>query len=214
MTEDTLPKLIKAPDGTGLAIRALFEEDAPRVIKRDVLSRIEHAQDALCEAEREAQMIIAQAHEQAAAVRAQAQREGAQQGHQQALELLGQARAEYDALMARNEPDMLALAFGIARRIVGRTIEMDETAIARIVAQAMESVRNQRQIVVLVHPDDVPQLEAHRDLWTGQIEGASVYLEADERIERGGCVIETQSGRVDARLDVQLDAMRRAMEAP
>jgi flagellar biosynthesis/type III secretory pathway protein FliH len=54
-------------------------------------------------------------------------------------------------------------------------------------------------------------LNAARGALVAEVEGAALYFEADERVGRGGCVVETEAGRVDARLEVQLDVMRRAL---
>jgi flagellar biosynthesis/type III secretory pathway protein FliH len=38
-----------------------------------------------------------------------------------------------------------------------------------------------------------------------------VRFVADDRVARGGCIIETELGVVDARLSTQLDAIERAL---
>lgn len=204
-------RLIRSPQGTGQAIKALFEEPARRLVKREVLSHVQHAQDALGEAQAQAQEIIEQAHLQAQEIREQARKEGAHEGHTEATKLLGYARAEYERLLQAQEQDMLDLSFGIAQRIIAREIALNPDVVKGIVLNALDQVRNKRQIVLIVHPEDALMLEQDRALLGSRVEGAKLYIEEDDRVERGGCVIETESGRVDARLDVQLGALRDAL---
>lgn len=206
-------RLIRSPQDTGQSIKALFAEPARRLVKREVLSRVQHAQEALREAQAQAQQIIEQAEAEAQDIRERAREQGAQQGHVEATKLLGHARAEYDRLLQSQEQDMLDLSFGIAERIIAREIALSPDVARDIVLQALDQVRNKRQIVLIVHPEDARLLEQDRALLASRVEGAKLYIEEDDRVERGGCVIETESGRVDARLDVQLGALREALGA-
>jgi flagellar biosynthesis/type III secretory pathway protein FliH len=62
------------------------------------------------------------------------------------------------------------------------------------------------------HPDDLELLERGRPRLLERCRSAgALQLEADERIARGGCVVESELGSVDARLAVQLDAIERAL---
>ena len=204
-------RVMRSPQGQGQSLRALFSPPERRLIKREVLARVAHAQDALDQAQREAEQLVEDARHQADALREQARQQGLAQAQRESLELLGRARAEYDRLLRHHEPDMLELALGVAQRIIRRAVSLDEQIIRDVVAQTLEQVRHRRQILVLVHPDDLRRLEPERPALQGLIEGASLYLEADPQISPGGCVIETESGRIDARLEVQLAAIKSAL---
>lgn len=204
-------RVLKSPDGTGQALRALFEPPERRLVKREVLDRVQHAQQALAEAQAEADQIIEQAKAQAQQLLKEAHQQGIEQGQREALEHLGRARAEYDRLLRAQEQDMLDLALGIAQRVINRAVALDPSVIRDVVAQTLEQVRHKRQILVLLNPEDLRRLEPDRAALQGVVEGASLYLDEDPQISPGGCVIETESGRIDARLEVQLAAIRAAL---
>ncbi|MBZ0115773.1 MAG: flagellar assembly protein FliH, partial [Sandaracinaceae bacterium] len=46
----------------------------------------------------------------------------------------------------------------------------------------------------------------------GALEALGVPLEPDPSMERGGCVVHTELGDVDARVEVRLEALLRAIE--
>lgn len=204
-------RVLKSPEGRGQSLRALFEPPERRLVKREVLDRVQHAQQALEEAEQEAAQIIAAAQARAEQLRQEAHQRGIEQGQREALEHLGRARAEYDRLLRAQEQDMLDLALGIAQRIINRTVALDPSVIRDVVAQTLEQVRHKRQILVLLNPEDMRRLEPDRAALQGVVEGASLYFDEDPQISPGGCVIETESGRIDARLEVQLAAIRAAL---
>jgi flagellar assembly protein FliH len=56
-----------------------------------------------------------------------------------------------------------------------------------------------------VHPDDESTLRQRRVEVSSAIDSLrEVVIEADDKIERGGCIVESDSGNVDARLSTQL----------
>jgi flagellar biosynthesis/type III secretory pathway protein FliH len=67
-------------------------------------------------------------------------------------------------------------------------------------------------VVLRVHPDDIAAVEQTRPNWSQRIAAAAeVHLVADDSVGRNGCVVETPAGRLDARLQTQLDALERAL---
>ena len=204
-------RIMKSPEGTGASIARLFAPPERRVIKRPVLEAVAQVQRELAEARDEACAIIEEARQEAEALRDQARREGMAEGQQQILEALGRARAEYDRLLAQAEPDMIELAFRVARAILGEELERRPELVAKIVAHQMQHVRGRREVVIAVHPDDEPLLAEHLEALSHLAGGARVYLDGDDDIPRGGCMLQTESGRIDARLDVQLEIIARRL---
>lgn len=207
-----LPVLLKAPAGRARAVSALFQgEHAPQLVKRRVIQSMRQVHGALEEAQQEAKGIVERANEEAAGIRQAAYDEGYEEGIRQLTRALASARNEYDRMLAQSEEDMLELAVRMAERIVRRQIELAPESVAAIARGCLELVRERRQIIIYANPLDVPQLEAWREDLTQSVEARSLHFEPDPQIGRGGCMIETEAGRVDARLDVQLDSFKRAL---
>ncbi|MBA2663117.1 MAG: hypothetical protein H0U74_12545 [Bradymonadaceae bacterium] len=204
-------RVMKAPAGKGGEIRAIFAPGNVRIVKREVIDHVQAVQQRLAHACAEAAQIVEQANAEAEGVLEAAREEGRRQGRLELLVELGRARSEYDKLMSKAEADMIELAFRIARQVIGHNVATEPAVLGGIVARSLEFVRGKRQIVILVNPDDLSALEASRHELATMIEGAALYFSADANIERGGCIIETESGRLDARLDVQLDILRKAL---
>jgi flagellar biosynthesis/type III secretory pathway protein FliH len=106
------------------------------------------------------------------------------------------------AAVAAAEPEIIRLAVQIAEKILARQLTLTPDAVADVVRSALQKVRARKSIVVRVHPEDVA-------LVTGL--PATVKVRADEGVARGGCVVETELGTLDARLASQLAAIERAL---
>ena len=123
------------------------------------------------------------------------------------------ARAEANRERAAAKDAAIVLARKMAEKIVGRAVELDEGVMRQIAAQALAAAKPERDSVRLrVHSDDLAAFGAGRAEWLAEIGvQAEVRLVADDSVGRCGCIVETAVGRVDARLDTQLEALERAV---
>lgn len=101
--------------------------------------------------------------------------------------------------------ELLSLAIELARRVVRRSIELDETVCVEQVAEAIELLGCPSSLRLTISPQDRPVLEA---ALPGLLERArltdGVDLVESEDLERGDCVISTPEGSVDSRIETQL----------
>jgi len=160
---------------------------------------------------------VAQVRAEAQAVRVAAERAGFEAGKQEGMEqagaLLFAARAQIERDLHGAKDAAIVLARRMAERIVGRAIELSPALLGEIVAEALHASRARRgAVVVRVHPEDLAVIERERPRWAARVAaGVDVRVVADPAIGRHGCVVETSVGRLDARLDTQLDALEKAL---
>jgi flagellar assembly protein FliH len=128
-------------------------------------------------------------------------------------ELLVSARAVADTELAAAKDGALVLARKMAEKIVGRAVDLDPAIMGEIAGQALAASRARGGAVLLrVHPDDLASVEQTRPRWVQRIStAAQVQVVADDSVGLHGCVVETPVGRLDARLQTQLDALERAL---
>ena len=127
--------------------------------------------------------------------------------------LLVSARVEAEAERAAAKDAALVLARKMAEKIIGRAVALDPAVMGEIAGQALAASRVRGGAVVLrVHPDDLAAVERTRPEWLARVAaGANVRVVADASVGRHGCVVETPVGRLDARLETQLDALERVL---
>ena len=154
---------------------------------------------------------------EAQAARAEAERAGFEAGKQAGLaqvsELLLTARAQAEQDLARAKDAAIVLARRMAERIVGRAVELSPELMGEIVAEALAASRARKGTIMLrAHPDDLADVENERPRWLARVAaGVDGRVVADPAVGRQGCVVETAIGRLDARLNTQLDALERAL---
>jgi flagellar biosynthesis/type III secretory pathway protein FliH len=104
------------------------------------------------------------------------------------------------------------IAFAALTRIVGEHFG-DGTFARAVVLKAVTSVRGAKKVAVHVAQQDldlIRRLEGEL-LSTGQI--SEFEFVPDPRVTVGGCLIETETGVWDARLETQLQRLRDAIDA-
>jgi type III secretion protein L len=176
------------------------------------LEDLEQVDVAVDAARTEAERILEDARRNAEETLDEARRQGRSEGCQELLAELAKARRVYAQALDEAESDMLEMAFRLAGRIIGEAVEREPRRIESMVSSVLRRARGKRDIVVMVAPDDLPMLEGAGSELARQVDGVAVHFEADASLTRGGCVIQTESGRIDGRIETQLDALRRALQ--
>jgi flagellar assembly protein FliH len=119
----------------------------------------------------------------------------------------------FDMRLAAHEEDMLALSFEAVTRILGKEAA-SEDGVRYMLKQTLAAFGPRRLIEIRVHPGDVTCLmgDAVVSAWLREREaGEGIQIVADPAIELGGIVLRSPSGRLDARLEHQVDALRTAL---
>jgi flagellar biosynthesis/type III secretory pathway protein FliH len=152
------------------------------------------------------------AQREAAGVRARAHAEGLEAARGEATAIVAAAHAEAARVQAASHDDLVRLARRMAEKILARELVLAPGAVADVARQAVTEARGARNLLVRAHPDDLAVLEAARPRLHEALAGVTaIALRPDPTVGRGGCVVETESGSVDARLESQLDALERAL---
>jgi flagellar assembly protein FliH len=103
-------------------------------------------------------------------------------------------------------------ALAVAARIVRREVSIDDNVVLRTIQESLRRVAGVENIRVRLNPGDEAIVRAHRTmLLTGTDSIHDFVIEPDEKVEQGGCILETGSGTVDARLASQLEQIEMAL---
>lgn len=172
------------------------------------------------EARRRADELVRRAALEADSIREHAQRQGYEAGYAagaqdaraelaDSLALVQRVAAEGTSirndLLRRSEREMVEMVIAALRAILGERATDDTTLVGQTVRHALQRAAAQNVVRVRVHPDQVGLVIAELTDADGEAPPFEVF--ADGAVGIGGCVVDTAHGRVDARLDVQLDAI-------
>ncbi len=127
------------------------------------------------------------------------------QSFQKIFEELQKYQREYDR---KHEGEMVRFLLTLARRVLRQEFPQAEETVAETIREAIQQVEERKRFQIRLHPKDYEFLKAHPErlpfpLNEENPEGAK--LVADPSLLRGGCLIETPFGDIDATLESQLD---------
>jgi len=176
---------------------------------RPIVDAAEDADAVRRHAEAEAGDRLRAAEREADILRAGARSEGLAAGRAElAAEHARLADARARALGAIRH-DVAALGLAVARRLLGEELRLAPERITAVVDQVLARAGRAGRAQLRLHPDDLPAMSAALESDRGAT--PALELVADATIERGGCVLTSDVGEVDARVATRIEAFRRAL---
>ncbi|MGD0088798.1 MAG: FliH/SctL family protein [Planctomycetota bacterium] len=119
---------------------------------------------------------------------------------------------EANEIRQKSDRHATLLALRIAAKVVGREVAAAET-VQRMVGVALAQVPLEPGLSIRLNPQDAAVLAPLRSkmLEVGVELPEEMTLVSDPGIQRGGCIIDSKLGQVDARLETQLAFIERAL---
>ena len=106
------------------------------------------------------------------------------------------------------ERGAVELALAIAEKVVSHEVSVNEEILLGVLKGALEKVVDQEKIKIRINKLDLEFINGSGCQISGLTENIKdVIIEGDDTIPRGGCVIETGFGSIDARIESQLQAV-------
>ena len=125
--------------------------------------------------------------------------------------LIEMARAERHKIIQTAEPEIVRLSVAIAERILNAHVALDQTAVLEMTRAALTRLVNRETVTVRVNPIDIETMRQHREKLMSMNDIDNLRLIEDQRVDRGGVVIETDAGTIDAKISTQLREVRRLL---
>jgi flagellar biosynthesis/type III secretory pathway protein FliH len=169
-------------------------------------NQAEAVMDVLAEARAEADML----RETARAEGFAAGRADAVAALEPALAALTQAVADVHAQQAaaaeQLERRAVELGLALAKKIVCGALEVEPERVLEAVTGALRGIVERERVTVLVNPDDLEIVREAMDNLKASLGGIEhCEVQAERRVGRGGCIVRTPVGDVDARVETKLE---------
>lgn len=167
---------------------------------------------------------LAEAEAEAAALRDSARAEGFAAGRDEALAAVapaldaleaavGAVHAERLDAAARLEAHAVDLALMLAEKVLAGAVAVDPELVVEAVRGALRSLVERERVTVLVHPDDLEIVRSAMVELRGSLGGIEhCEVQAERRVSRGGAIVRTPDGDVDARIETKLARAREVVE--
>jgi len=122
-----------------------------------------------------------------------------------AITELGELRED---LYLNAERGAVELALAIAEKVVSHEVSVNKETLLGVLKEALEKIIDQEKIKIRINKLDLQFINKSGYQISGLTDNIKdVIIEGDDTISRGGCVIETGFGSIDARIESQLEAV-------
>ena len=190
----------------------------------------DEARDIVTNAREEAEVIKMQAADDAVAIRQTAHKEAYEEGLRQAQKeiegdrqaalqqsqaLLEEARQSKLKVFRSYEADMVRLVMAMVKKVIAGELKTNPDIIINILQEAIDFLDRPENITVYVNPQEVENILEVMDkgyLTDIGSNNINIDIKADERISRGGCLLESDAGSVDAQLETRIASVNNAIQ--
>ena len=193
------------------------QTDDAQIIKADAENE---AFQIIQKAKQEAEQIIAEAQTQRDKLQLEAKSQGFEQGHSEGYEkgaaevnrLIERMHKILEAVMQRREEilkdtesQIIELVILMARKVIKILSENQKNVVMANVVAALKKVRTRGAVTLRVNLEDVKLTTANISEFIKHIENVEgITVLEDSSVEKGGCIVETDFGAIDARISSQL----------
>ena len=184
------------------------EEEATRIVS-DAESRV-------AELEASAASKVETAEREASKQgRVEGREEGYKEGVAEAERLVGRLHIILDRAMdkraeilAETETQVVELVLLVAKKVVKVISENQKSVVVQNIQQALRKLKTKSDVIVRVNLADLQLSTEHVKDFVQMTENAKrIQIVEDSTVDRGGCVIETDFGEIDARIASQLSEL-------
>jgi flagellar assembly protein FliH len=126
--------------------------------------------------------------------------------------IVGQAIDVREEIIAASEKQMVDMILMVARKVIKDEVAERKEVVLNNIREALKRIKDRDRVDIRVNFADLELTTAHKDELIKMMESLrKVNIYEDSRIDRGGCIIETDVGSIDARISTQLKEIEEAI---
>jgi flagellar assembly protein FliH len=111
------------------------------------------------------------------------------------------------------ENEVAQLALAIAEKIVCHEVKTNQETVVCVAREALNRVENPGKIKIKLNPEDLQFINDTKSQLSQVLHNVdNIHFEAADSIQSGGCLIETDRGDIDARIEKQLQAIKESFQ--
>ncbi len=193
------------------------QTDKAAVLKTDAEK---DAAEIVRKAQEEAHDILEKAHAEDAYIRETARKEGFEKGHEEGYQygneeanrlvmrlhsILEAVQNKRQDILDSTEQQIVELVILMTRKVVKIMSENQKSVVMANVLQALKKVKGRGEVTLRVNVEDLKLTSSHINDFIREIESVkNITVLEDSSVEKGGCIVETDFGAIDARVSSQL----------
>ena len=195
-----------------------------QIIKNDAE---QNAAEIIKNAQEEASKIVEDARIEQETLKSNSRAEGYNQGREEGFaegkgeverlverthKILEGVMARREEILTETEQQIVELVILMTRKVVKIISENQKSVVMANVLQALKKVKTRGDVTIRVNMEDVKLTSAHTADFIKQVENIQgITVLEDSTVDNGGCVVETDFGAIDARIQNQLSELETAI---
>jgi flagellar assembly protein FliH len=121
--------------------------------------------------------------------------------------------AERELLAASVEAAAVELGLRVAEQALYATVDVKPEVVVEVVRGALRRLVERDRVSVLVHPEDLDLVRTASESLVAELGGIEhCEVQAERRVARGGAIVRTVEGEVDATLATKLERAREVLQ--
>jgi len=184
-----------------------------KIIPSEQFSTLLTAQEVLQKTQEDAATYRAEVDAECEELRKKAKEDGFNEGLSKFNDHLLQFDKEIIKIRHEAQKAILPLALKAAKKIVSKELDLHPETIVDIVMQTLSSVKQNHRIKIYINKADKDALESEKNKLKEIFESLqSLSILEREDVSPGGCIIETESGIINASIENQWRSLESAFE--
>ncbi len=196
------------------------QSDQAQIVKTEAE---QSAQKIIQDAKAEAEKILAQANSDKSEISKKSYKEGYDKGREDGYntgkdevtrlverthKILESVMSRREEILSETEQQIVELVILMARKVVKVLSESQKSVVMANVLQALKKVKGRGSVTLRVNLADVKLTSKHVQDFIKQVENVQgITVLEDSTVEKGGCIVETDFGAIDARIQSQLSEL-------
>ena len=189
------------------------EQTAPQEDERFKEYLEEKLAEARVQWEQEAEQKIKEAYEKGKEESTSAAEEKISEKVAQLASIIESLKEERQSLLKQAETAVVDMSLAIARKFVDTATVMNSDLIKKTIKSAVKMVTEKDKVIIRINPEDLEEVRAHQDdiIFIGDGIG-KLEIRPDKKVDRGGCVVETEAGNIDARIESRFAEIEKTLK--
>lgn len=147
-------------------------------------------------------------------IKEQAVREGFAAGYEEWVVHIKKLEEEISKVRDELQKLIIPIALKVAKKIVSAELSINPESIVDIVTNTLKAVAQHKKIILYLNKQDLETIDANKNKIREIFESLeSLSLRDRDDIEPGGCIVETEGGIINARIEDRWRSIESAMEA-
>jgi flagellar biosynthesis/type III secretory pathway protein FliH len=131
---------------------------------------------------------------------------------QQFDQAIKDAVIQRESLLQEAKQKVLDLVMQVSRKVTFDAVTIDPQATLAIIGGVIDTLTDRSKLKIKINPEHLPVVRQNIELFLKEPSLLQqITIEADPRVRYGGCLIETSSGDIDARVESQLDVLEEVL---